>query len=477
MTRDDREIVSALSRSLAGRVGRERYDLWFGRGVELRVEGSSLHVLVGEPFRLEYLRRQFRVDLDACWNEVMAGAEPPVFALDPSVGKSAEAPKDGEAGQADEVSPQAIRSEVRSTEESPPKTATAPLSNRPFRRPFASLADFVVGPGSQVAFSAAQNVLGRPGQYSPLTLVGPPGCGKTHLLEGIWRQARHEGRLKRIIYLSAEQFTNHFLEAIRHSGTPNFRRKYRDVELLLIDDVQFFPGKQSTIVELVHTVDTLVRDGRQVVFAADRPPAELRGLGSDLVARLSAGLVCTLQPADATVRLKILEQLAAGQPAKIPQEVLTWLAAQLAGDARHLSGAINRLAASSEALNEVVTLDFCQTVLADLVQAARRPVRVPEIVDAVCDLFGVESDQLQSSSKSPSVALPRMLVMFLARKYTRSALSEIGRVLGRRSHSTVVSAQNKVGDWLATGKRVSLVHGECSLEDAIRRVESRLKIG
>ena len=140
--------------------------------------------------------------------------------------------------------------------------------------------------------------------YSPLTLVGPAGCGKTHLLEGIWRQVCMGGTLRRVIYLSAEQFTNQFLEVLKHSGTPNFRRKYRDVELLLIDDVQFSASKQATLLELVHTVDTLLRDGRQLVFAADRPPGELRTLGPELVARLYGGLVCDLQPADAPTRHK-----------------------------------------------------------------------------------------------------------------------------------------------------------------------------
>jgi chromosomal replication initiator protein len=348
---------------------------------------------------------------------------------------------------------------------------------RPARRSFASLDDFLVGAANQVAYSAACGVIARPGQYSPLTLVGPPGCGKTHLLEGIWRRARASQHLRRVIYLTAEQFTNQFLEALRHSGTPNFRRKYRDLEVLLIDDVQFFAGKQSTVVELVHTVDTLVRDGRQVVFAADRTPGELRGIGPELAARLAGGLVCSVEPADAPLRLQLIAQLAARQTMQIPSDVQAFVAAHLDGDGRRLAGAINRLAATSAALGRTVDLDLAASALADLIQSATRPVRLPEIVSAVCDVFGVEAEQLQSASKAAAVTLPRMLVMFLARKYTRSALSEIGHAVGRRSHSTVVSAQNKVNGWLAAGRRVPLGHGECSLEDALRRVESRLKLG
>lgn len=459
VTRDDKEIVSAVRAALAGRVGSDRLAVWFGRSVRLAVAGATLHVLVGEAFRLEYLRRSFRTDLAASAQAVLGDAACVEFALDEQLVAAEEAP--------------ATLPLLAAAAESPPEEKLPRLAKRQFAR----LTEFVTSPASQVAYAAAQTTAAQPGTYSPLTLVGPPGCGKTHLLEGIWRQIRTGGSLKRVIYLSAEQFTNQFLEALKHSGTPSFRRKYRDVEVLLIDDVNFLAGKQSTIVELVHTIDTLLRDGRQLVFTADRTPAELRGLGPELVARLSGGLVCTLQSADAPARLGILRQLVGKQSTPIPDDVLTWLAAQLDGDARQLAGAVNRLVATSEAVGRSVDFDFAQEALADLVHAARRPVRVPQIMDAVCEVFGVEAGELQSSSKSPAVALPRMLVMFLARKYTRAALSEIGRVLGRRSHSTVVSAQHKVGAWITSGKRVPLGPGECSLADAVQRVEAQLRIG
>jgi len=351
------------------------------------------------------------------------------------------------------------------------------MNTQPAKRHWSSLPEFIPGEANCLAFSAAQTAAERPGEYSPLTLVGPPGSGKTHLLEGIWRQVRERRTLQRVIYLTAEQFTNHFLEALRQSGTPSFRRKYRDVELLLIDDVQFFAGKQSTLVELVHTIDTLVRDGRQVVCSSDRPPAELRALGPELVTRLQGGLVCTLQPADFATRLGILRQIAQRQRVRLPEDVLQWLATQFDGDARHLSGAINRLRAAADAHEQPIDLHFAQQSLDDLIHSSRRPVRLPDIVEAVCDVFGVEANQLQSSSKAAGVTLPRMLIMFLARKYTRAALSEISRSLGRKSHSTVVSAQHTVTEWLAAGKTVPHSHGSLRIEDAIKRVESRLRIG
>jgi len=309
-----------------------------------------------------------------------------------------------------------------------------------------------------------------------LTIVGPPGSGKTHLLEGIWRDVRHSRLVSRVIYLTAEQFTNQFLEAIRHSGMPNFRRKVRDAEMLLIDDIQFFAGKQSTLIELANTIDALLRSGRQLVLAIDRQPAELPALGPELIARLMGGLICTLEPADCATRLAILQQFAARQNVSVPPEVLEWLADQLSGDARMLAGALNRLRAASEAHERGIDFEFAQTALADLIHASRRPVRLPEIMDAVCDVLGVGADEVKSNSKAASVTVPRMLTMFLARKWTRAALSEISRSVGRRSHTTVLSAQKQVNEWLAAEKRVPLVHGTLRVEDAIKRIEAQLRL-
>jgi chromosomal replication initiator protein len=478
--RDDREIVSAVREALAGRVGRERFELWFGRGTRIEWASGTLRLLTAEAFRLDCLRRAFRADLLAAALAVVGQNVALEFLVDPNVAMEA---SQANATVGREVvtlrpasEPTKERHEQITAAQELPKLPGDP--KRPsHKRHWASLGEFIPGEANRLAFTAAQTAAERPGEYSPLTLVGPPGCGKTHLLEGIWRQVRESRTLQRVIYLSAEQFTNHFLEALRQSGTPNFRRKYRDVELLLIDDVQFLANKQSTIVELLHTIDTLVREGRQVVCSSDRPPAELRALGPELVTRLAGGLVCTIQPADFSTRLGILRQLAVRQHVRAPDDVLQWLAGQLDGDARQLAGALNRLRAAADAHEQPIDLEFAQQSLDDLIHASRRPVRLPDIVEAVCDVFGVEAQQLQSSSKSPGVTLPRMLVMFLARKYTRAALSEISRTLGRKSHSTVVSAQHTVTGWLAAGKMVPLSHGQCRVEDAIQRVESRLRLG
>ncbi|HEY2412453.1 MAG TPA: DnaA/Hda family protein [Pirellulaceae bacterium] len=499
MSKFDTEIVSAVHRALTGRVGHERFAVWFGRGVRMEPCGKTLRIAAADVFRLDNLRRLFRADLveaaRIAGSLLNVGLEQVEFVVDASLstreGEAASeicaeppATKAGslhqmpllDAAEASAKNDGVIRAADRFAVKNSSGESGHDNHHRPQRRQFANLDDFLASEANRIALTAAQTAATRPGVYSPLTIVGPPGCGKTHLLEGIWRRAKAGKTLRSVIYLSAEQFTNQFIDAIRNTGAPNFRRKIRDVEMLLIDDVQFFAGKQSTLVELVHTIDTLLRANRQLVFAADRPLAELRGLGPELITRLSGGLVCTLEAADFATRLGILRQLAAKQEMTISDDVLTWMAGQLDGDGRHLAGALNRLRAATEAHEKSIDLEFAQFALSDLIQASRRPVRVPDIVEAVCDVMGVEQKDLQSSSKTASVAMPRMLVMFLARKWTRAALSEISRSLGRRSHSTVVSAQHKVTEWLADGKTLHLGHGQCRVEDAIKRIEGKLKL-
>ena len=335
----------------------------------------------------------------------------------------------------------------------------------------------MVGDGNRLAYTAAQSVIRRPGQVSPLFLYGPSGCGKTHLLEGLAGTARQNRNIRRVLSLSSEQFTSHFLEALRGSGLPNFRRKYRDVELLLLDDVQFFCGKRATVVEVQYTVDALLREGRQLVLTADRPPAELSGLGQELVARIAGGLVCGIESPDEATRLNIARCLAARLEMVVPAEVLQFVATQVVGDARQLAGALNRLQAVSNALSRPINVALAETALSDIVRATRRIVRLPDIETAICDVFGIDSKSLQSGCKSKLLSQPRMLAMWLARKYTRAAFSEIGDYFGGRSHSTVISAQKKVETWMGDGAAVQLAHGQSPVRDAIRRVEARLRTG
>ena len=351
--------------------------------------------------------------------------------------------------------------------------ATPPTA--PPRRRFASLDTFVAGETNRLAIASAEMVVRQPGQLTPLMFHGPTSVGKTHLLEGIWTAARKSHQRLTAVYLSAEQFTSHFLEALRGSGLPSFRRKYRGVGLLILDDLQFFVGKRATQIELLHTVDTFLREGRQLVFAADRSPAELAELGPELTTRLTSGLVCRIEPADHATRLGIVGQMARRMKLDVPPEVRQFIASRLTSHARELSGALCRLQATSESLGRPISLAMAEEALGDLIRHSGRAVRLADIEKAVCEVFGLEPASLQSDAKEKRVSHPRMLAMWLARKHTRAALSEIGHYFGRRSHSTVISAQKRVDVWMAAGQPLDLA--ERHLGDRRRHSPGRAPSG
>jgi chromosomal replication initiator protein len=312
---------------------------------------------------------------------------------------------------------------------------------------------------------------------SPLVLHGPSGVGKTHLLEGICGLARRENPGQSTLFLSAEQFTTSFLQALHGSGLPGFRRTCRGVDLLVIDDLQFFVGKRATLMELQHTVDALHRQGKQMVFAADREIEALAELGPDLVTRLRGGMNARILPPDYDVRRGIVAAIASRRGLALPEEVVHYIASHMTRHARELAGAVNRLEATSHMLGLPITLEMAGEALSDLVRSSARSVRLADIERAVCSAFGIDSGSLKSARRGKTVNHPRMLAMFLARKHTASALAEIGSYFGRRSHSTVISAQKTVQDWVASGSQILLAEATWDVEEAIRRVEDVLRAG
>jgi chromosomal replication initiator protein len=459
---DDTEIVSAVRKALAERIGKDRYTVWFGSCVRLDLDGQTLRVAAGDRFTLDRVRTRFRQEIDDVCRGVLGTSLRIRFCIDPSL--QSHATQRGNHSE-DQAKPERTTASSRKS------------SYRSSRRRLARLDEFVVGPCNRVGFTAAQSILDRLGQVSPLFLYGTTGTGKTHLLEGVASAARQRRGVKRVVLLSSEQFTAYFVHALQGSGLPSFRRKYRDVDVLLIDDLQFFDGKTATIIELKHTIDRLLGDGRQVVLSADRSLSEISGLGSDLIARISGGLICGLELPDEATRLQLARRMAAVRGVQVSEDILRLIAQRVFGDARQIAGALNRLRAVAEAAEQPVTTDMAGTALSDIFRTSQRVIRLPDIENAVCGLFGVDARGLHSHRKSKTLAQPRMLAMWLARKYTRAAFSEIGEHFGHRSHSTVISANKKVESWLADDAKIQLGHADCGVRDVIRRVEARLRAG
>lgn len=492
---DDKEIVSAIRATLADKVGQERFDLWFGGACRFSLRDETMLVELPSQFRQDWVRSHFRGEIESACAETITKPLGVEFRVDAALARSSAAPSratpnqsaslkrmDGQASHEggrgpDQIGPAPRSKSVTSNSLGSP----SPVESRGMcgvnRRPFSTLESFVVGPSNRMAHASAQMVAEQLGRMSPLLVYGPTGVGKTHLLEGIWTAARKHRPNIQAVYLSAEQFTTHYVDAVRcGSGLPSFRRKYRGVELLIVDGLQFFAGKDATVNELLHTTDTLLREGRQVVFAADRAASELRHLGDGLVTRLSSGLACAIDPPDFPTRIGILRRLAESRGLNLCDEVAEFVATHLSNHARELSGALNRLEAAARMLNKPITRSLAEESLAEMIRHNMRAVRLADIDKAVCEVLGIETESLQSGGRGKETSQPRMLAMWLARKHTRSALSEIGRHFGRRSHSTVLSAEKKIGSLIANQSTLELAGRRWKVEDTIRRIEERLRL-
>jgi chromosomal replication initiator protein len=457
---DDRDVVSAVQTALADKVGKHRYELWFGPPARMALVEGALHVEQASHFALDFVRTNFSAELSEIARAILGHARPVEYRV-----CALTAPSAKPLGASAASRPAAAET----------NGGASPPSAWPQRK-FATFDSLVEGASNRVALAAARMVVERPDCFSCLFLHGPAGVGKTHLLEAIWCANRQRNSSLRGIHLSAEQFTTYYVQAVGGSGLPNFRRKYRGVGLLLIDDIQFFAGKKATLVELLHTVDTLLREGQRVVFAADRSLAELKFLPAELATRIAGGVAARIAPPEFAIRVEILRRKARELSLGVPEEVLTLIARRLPSTARELCGALHRLMAESQAHGQPISIDFAQRTLGDLFRDAAQPMRLADIQRAVCHVFGLEPDSLQSKKKQKAISGPRMLAMWLARKYTRAALSEIGGFFGGRTHATVISAQKKVDGWVCSGATVTVADAECPADEAIRRVEEILRV-
>ena len=465
LSRDISGLASLVRDAFRRRIGDDRFAVWFGAAAVFAIDATAecLTVEAGPGFQQEWLRRTFQADLDAATIEACGRQVRVVWR--PGVAQPAVAPSHQSA-------PRARRAAAAAAA----VPAPAPTAGAG-RRPFSDLADFVVGPSNRMAYGAVEIAAARPGEMSPLVIHGPTGVGKTHLLEGICGRARQSHPGINVVSLSAEQFTTGFLQALHGTGLPGFRRSCRSADLLVVDDIQFFVGKRATLVEFQQTVDALYRQGRQMVFACDRDLDALDGLGSDLVTRLRGGMNARLLPPDYEVRRGIVERICMKRDLQVPEDVVHYVATHMARHARELFGAVNRLEAASLMLGIPVSAGMAEEALADLVRSSGRSVRLADVEKAVCKAFGIDAAVMQSARRSKAASHPRMLAMYLARRHTRAALTEIGGHFGRRSHSTVIAAQKTVEEWIANRGQIVLAEVAWDVEDAIRRVEDILRAG
>ena len=309
---------------------------------------------------------------------------------------------------------------------------------------------FVVGKPNELAYAAARRVAETADvAFNPVFLYGGVGLGKTHLMHAIAWHLKHTRPDCKVVYLSAEHFMYRFVQALRFRDTLTFKRQFRSVDVLMIDDVQFIAGKDSTQEEFFHTFNALIDQNKQIVISGDRSPERIDGLEERICSRLQWGLVVDIHPADYELRLGILQSKAEAIAARDPNfalepKVLEFLAQRISSNVRVLEGALTRLYAFSSLVGRRITLDMTQECLADLLRTADRKVTIDEIKRKVADHYNLRLSDLVSARRARAVARPRQVAMFLAKTLTTKSLPEIGRGFGGRDHTTVIHAVRKV---------------------------------
>jgi chromosomal replication initiator protein len=304
---------------------------------------------------------------------------------------------------------------------------------------------FVVGKPNEFAYQAARRVAEASRvSFNPLFLYGGVGLGKTHLMHAIAWHVRERDPNRAVIYLSAEKFMYRFIRALREQNTVDFKEQFRSVDLLMIDDVQFIAGKDSTQEEFFHTFNTLVDQGRQIVLSADKSPSDLEGMQDRLKSRLNCGVVVDIHATTYELRLGILQSKAEQWGVVLPQRVLEFLAHRITSNVRELEGALNRVVAHAQLIGRDITLESTQEVLHDLLRANDRRVTIDEIQRQVAAHYNIRVTDMSSARRSRSVARPRQVAMYLCKQLTPRSLPEIGRKFGGRDHTTVMHAVRKV---------------------------------
>ena len=310
-----------------------------------------------------------------------------------------------------------------------------------------TFANFVVGKPNEFAYAAARNIAeqDRPlPERNPLYIFGGVGLGKTHLMHAIWHVIRERDPKLRVLYLTAESFVNRFIQALRTKNTNQFKELFRNVDVLMVDDVQFICGKEASQDEFFFTFNSLVEQNKQIVLSSEKPPSELQDIEERMRSRLGSGLVADIHSSTYELRLSILQTKAEGARVPVPLAVLEFLAHKINTNIRELEGALNRVVAHGQLIGREITVEMAQVVLHDLLRQADRKVTVDEIQQRVAAHYNIKLAEMSSPRRARSVARPRQVAMYLAKQLTTLSLPQIGKRFGNRDHTTVMHAVRKI---------------------------------
>ena len=333
---------------------------------------------------------------------------------------------------------------------------------------------FVIGSNNRFAHAASVAVAESPGkEYNPLFLYGGVGLGKTHLMHSVAHYILQKDPTKKVLYVTSEVFTNELIDSIRNGNNTSmtkFREKYRNIDVLLIDDVQFIIGKESTQEEFFHSFNALHSANKQIIISSDRPPKDMETLEARLQSRFEWGLIADISSPDYETRMAILRKKEELDGYNIDDEVIRYIATNIKSNIRELEGALNKLVALSNLENREITISMAEEVLKDIISPnSKREVTPQVILDVVAEHYGVSSNDIIGGKRNSEIVVPRQIVMYLCREITDTSYKAIGILLGNRDHSTIISGDNKVRDKLAAG--------DTSLKSNIDTIRKKLSSG
>ena len=411
------------------KVNKHSFYTWFRPTSFVAVRGSELVVRVPNPVFRDWLTKHY----GGVIREALSDIDQQAF----NVSFTAE------ADAANDFPPGFTQTEIAHATDSAPAPVTATTGLNP-RYTFET---FIVGSSNQFAHAAARAVAEAPSRsYNPLFVYGGVGLGKTHLMHAIGRYVLEHNPGVRLTYISAERFMNEMINAMRYDRSIDFRERYRTVDILLVDDIQFIAGKDGTQAEFFHTFNALHDAQKQIVLSSDCPPREIRDIEERLRSRFEWGLIADIQPPDLETKVAILKKKAEAEAVPLPDNVALYIAGKIKSNIRELEGSLIRLVAFASLTGQEITLSLAQEVLKNVLTQEEKAVTIEIIQKYVADFFQLKVQDLKSKNNSKSVAIPRQVAMYLCKSLTHASLPEIGRSFGGKHHSTVIHSIRKVDE-------------------------------
>jgi chromosomal replication initiator protein len=431
-----KDEIEAIDKAIAEKIGVQKHRVWFKNSTRLTLTGEYVKVGVPNHFIGSWIENHFLDDVNQAVLDVTGEKKQVVFNIDPELSGSQKKPQlDSQAKHVQRVHNVNTRSRLRPEN----MQKTGPLKF--------DLDTFVVGRGNQLAYNAAMTVVGEERSlYNPLFYHGGYGVGKTHLLQGICNRVYRARPSAKWLYVSAEDFANQFVLALKTRKLDAFRRRFRQMDVLAIDDIHFLASKPSMQEEFLHTFNTIDLAGKQVILASDAHPKMIGQLCDSLVNRFVSGMVVKIEMPDFKTRCEICRKRAGEMNKKIPGSVVEYIAEKMKSNVRELEGALLKLIAYSAMSSTRISLAMAREVLADHISRTDPIVHISDIESAVTTFFGVTTADVHSSKKDRTVSLARSFSMHLARKYTKMSYPEIGRLMGGKNHATVILANRKIED-------------------------------